>query len=179
MTTPVTTGEGSSTPKVLMFGGFGLAVVGVGVGAVTGLMSWSKTSELQDVCPNNRCPADKQSEIDSTKSLGTIANIAFIAGGVGAGIGVVGLVISRNDKKEASASARAASGLGLRAGAGPRGARSLVGRRRRRVLTRRSPTETNGELAERRRGRPPRTSSRASRRRARPGYRRREARCRR
>ncbi len=100
---PVPTSEGSSTPKVLMFGGFGLAIVGVGIGAVTGVMSWSKTSELKDACPNNQCPASKQDELDSARTLGNISNVAFIAGGVGAAVGVVGLLMSGNDEKETAA----------------------------------------------------------------------------
>ncbi|MBX3223919.1 MAG: hypothetical protein KF795_25625 [Labilithrix sp.] len=103
--TPTPSRGGSAAPKVMMFGGFGLAVVGLGVGAVTGLMSLSKTSDLKDACPNDRCPADKQAELDSTKSLGNISTIAFIAGGVGAGVGVVGLLMSGGGKDEAPASA--------------------------------------------------------------------------
>jgi hypothetical protein len=90
----------STLPKVLMFGGFGLAIVGVGVGTATGIMSISKTSELKDVCPNDNCQPGKQGEIDSAKSLGNIATIAFIAGGVGLGAGIVGIVLAGSDKKE-------------------------------------------------------------------------------
>ncbi|MDF2694434.1 MAG: hypothetical protein K0S65_2817, partial [Labilithrix sp.] len=104
---PEATTTTKSTPKLLMYGGFGVAVVGLGVGAVTGLMSLSKTSELKDVCPNDRCPAGRQDEIDSAKSLGNISTIAFVVGGVGLGVGVVGLVMSRGDKQESSPTAAA------------------------------------------------------------------------
>jgi hypothetical protein len=92
--------SGSALPKVLIFGGFGLAIVGVGVGTVTGLMSISKTNELKDQCPNGLCASDKQGDIDSAKGLGNISTIAFIAGGVGVAAGVVGLVLSGGSKKE-------------------------------------------------------------------------------
>lgn len=94
----------SATPKVMMLAGFGIAVVGVGVGAVTGLMSLSKTNDLKDACPNDRCPADKQSEIDDTRTLGDVSTIAFIVGGVGAGVGVAGLLLSGSAKSEPPAS---------------------------------------------------------------------------
>lgn len=105
---PVTPDEATpersnAIPKVLIFGGFGLAAVGIGVGAVTGVMSMSKTSELKDVCRDNRCPPEKQGDIDSATGLGDIATAAFIVGGVGLGAGIVGLVMS-GSKKEPPAS---------------------------------------------------------------------------
>jgi hypothetical protein len=95
----------NALPKILMFGGFGLAAVGVGVGAVTGLMSISKTNDLKDICTNDKCPVDKQGEIDDAKGLGNISTIAFIVGGVGVGAGIVGLVLSRKEKRELPAAA--------------------------------------------------------------------------
>jgi hypothetical protein len=90
---PVVTSSSSSLPKILIYGGFGLGLVGIGVGSVTGLMSISQVSDVKKVCPNNVCPSTSQSDIDSAKSLGTISTIAFIAGGVGVGAGIIGLVL--------------------------------------------------------------------------------------
>lgn len=91
---PVVTSSGpSSLPKILSFGGFGLGLVGIGVGSVTGLMSISQVNDVKKGCPNNVCPTSSQSDIDSAKSLGTISTIAFIAGGVGVGAGIIGLVL--------------------------------------------------------------------------------------
>jgi len=97
--------HGPSTSKILMFGGFGLGIVGVGVGTVTGLISLTKTNELKDQCPEGKCALEKQGEIDSAKSLGNISTVAFIVGGVGVGVGVVGLIMSRSDAKEKAAPA--------------------------------------------------------------------------
>lgn len=102
---PVEKSEGGGAGKVLMYGGFGVGILGIGVGSVTGIMSISKTSSLKDQCPNNNCPPGKQDEIDSAKGLGNIATVAFIVGGVGVGVGVVGLLLSSGDKKEPAASA--------------------------------------------------------------------------
>lgn len=87
-------GGGSSTGKVLMFGGFGVAVVGIGVGAVTGLMSMSKVDEIKQDCVGDKCLASRAGDIDDAKSLGNISTIAFAAGGVGAAVGIIGLIMS-------------------------------------------------------------------------------------
>lgn len=101
-------GSSSSTSKVLVYGGFGLAVVGGAVGGVTGVMSFLKTSDLKDQCNNNQCPPSKQSELDSTKTLGNISTVAFIAGGVGLAAGIVGLLIAPSkEKSEASTASKA------------------------------------------------------------------------
>jgi hypothetical protein len=107
-TTPEEPGRktgGGSTGKVLMFSGFGVAVIGIGVGTVTGLMSLSKTNELKEVCPNDQCPPGKQGEIDSATSLGNISTAAFVVGGLGLGVGIVGLLVSSGGEKEPPASA--------------------------------------------------------------------------
>lgn len=97
---PPPTAGGSSAGKVLMFSGFGVAVVGIGVGAVTGLMSLSKTNELKGICPNDVCPPGRQGEIDSAMTLGNVSTAAFIAGGIGLGAGIVGLLISPGGEKQ-------------------------------------------------------------------------------
>lgn len=93
-------GGGIGTGKILMFGGFAVAVIGIGVGSVTGLMSISKESDLEPKCPGGKCPSSVSGDLDSVKSLGTISTISFIVGGVGAGVGVLGLVLSKNESKE-------------------------------------------------------------------------------
>jgi len=103
-TDPSSRSSGSSSlPKILVYGGFGLGAVGLGVGVVTGLLSFSKVSDVKKDCPNDVCPASRQGDLDSAKSLGTISTIAFIAGGVGVGAGIVGLVLqSKQSNSEPS-----------------------------------------------------------------------------
>lgn len=101
--TLATSSTPSSLPKILIFGGFGLGIVGVGVGSVTGLMSISKVSDVKQGCPNNVCPTTSQGDIDSAKSLGTISTIAFIAGGLGIGAGIIGLVLQSKQSSTESA----------------------------------------------------------------------------
>ncbi len=111
-------GGGSSTGKILMFGGFAVGVIGVGIGTVTGLMSISKVNDVKKDCVDNHCPQSRQSDIDSAKSLGTVSTIAFIAGGVGVAVGVVGLVMS--GKSEATEPSQGRSTKpGIHADVGP------------------------------------------------------------
>jgi hypothetical protein len=119
---PVVTSSSSSLPKILIFGGFGLGLVGIGVGSVTGLMSISQVSDLKQGCPNNVCRLTSQSDIDSAKSLGTISTIAFIAGGVGVGAGIVGLVLQSKQSTTEEApppGASAKASLTVRPDVGP------------------------------------------------------------
>lgn len=83
--------RGSIVPGAvtLAAGGAGLAI-----GAITGVLSLSKVSQLHDACPGMRCPAREASTIDSARTLGTVSTVGFVAGGALAAAGVV-LVIVR------------------------------------------------------------------------------------
>lgn len=107
-----TTGGGHGA---LVYGGFGLAIVGVGVGAVTGFMTLSTAGSLKDACRDERCPPASQSDLDSASTTGTISTVAFALGAVGLAVGVAGLVLDKG--KTPAASARivvSPTGAGLR-----------------------------------------------------------------
>ena len=77
--------------------GFGVGIVGVAVGTITGIIALGKGSDA-DKCPESggkhRCVDQKTvDDIESGKTMGTVSTIAFIAGGVGVGVGVVGLFL--------------------------------------------------------------------------------------
>ena len=84
----------SGASKVLMFGGFGLAGVGVIAGSITGILSMSKTSSIKSSsgCAGSVCGPTEYSDISSAKSMATISTVSFIAAGAGAVLGVVGLL---------------------------------------------------------------------------------------
>lgn len=96
--------DDSATPKILMYGGFALAVVGIGVGSVTGLMSMSKVDDIKGSCnpDTNKCPTDKAGDIDDAKMLGNISTLGFAAGGLGVVVGVVGIIMNSGSKESPS-----------------------------------------------------------------------------
>ena len=71
----------------------GAGVVGLGVGTGFGLMSKSKTSERDEICPSSDCPRSKINQyLDAEKqaqSNATVSNVAFVVGGVAIAAGVV------------------------------------------------------------------------------------------
>jgi hypothetical protein len=87
-----TTKSGGS--KALMIGGFGLAGAGVLVGAITGVLSMSKTSSIKSSpnCSGNVCGQAEDGDISSARSMATISTVSFIAAGAGAALGLVGLL---------------------------------------------------------------------------------------
>jgi hypothetical protein len=109
----------SPLPKILIYGGFGLGAVGIGVGSVTGLLSFSQVSDVKKDCPNDVCPASRQGDLDSAKSLGTISTIAFIAGGVGVGAGIIGLVLNSKESSTEGAPPGASAKVTVRPDVGP------------------------------------------------------------
>jgi len=72
--------------------GFGIAGAGVLVGSITGLMAISKKSSAEKSCVDGRCPPSTHDDIDAGRSLGNVSTIAFVVAGVGAGIGIWGLM---------------------------------------------------------------------------------------
>ncbi len=113
-------GDGPSTPaedeggrsgasKALIYGGFGLAVVGAAVGAVTGVMTLSKAKTLSPKCEDKICAPEVQSELDGANTLATVSTIGFAAAGAGLVLGVIGLAMpssTPDDKQEGSLSIR-------------------------------------------------------------------------
>jgi hypothetical protein len=96
-------GGRSTASKVLMYGGFTVAAIGVGVGSVTGILSLSKAGDLN--CKANKCPPSQADQLDSALALGNIATVAFIAGGVGLGVGIVSLLTGKPKAEAASSTA--------------------------------------------------------------------------
>jgi hypothetical protein len=96
----------SSGSKALVYGGFGVAIVGASVGAVTGILSFGEVDDIKTKCGGTTCPPQYKADVDSAKSLGTIATIAFVAAGIGAVAGVVGLVLPASEEKPTASRAR-------------------------------------------------------------------------
>ncbi|CAN5830651.1 hypothetical protein BH11MYX4_BH11MYX4_40250 [soil metagenome] len=90
-------GPKEATPErktnILPFVAFGVGAVGIGVGAVTGLIVGSKSSDLDKSCrPDGGCPSSQDSTLSSAKTMATVSTIGFIVGGAGIAAGVILLV---------------------------------------------------------------------------------------
>jgi hypothetical protein len=102
---PVSVGDrpsSKSSVSTLTYVGFGIGGAGLLVGSVTGLLAMSKASSVKSNCPDAKCPPSAHSDLDSTHTFATISTIGFVAAGVGAVIGIIGLTTG-GDAKEASA----------------------------------------------------------------------------
>jgi hypothetical protein len=81
---------GGSTQRTLGLAAMGVGVVGLGVGAVTGILAIGKHSTLTTECPQGYCYSSQaQSDLSSYHSISLVSTIGFIAGGVFAAGGVV------------------------------------------------------------------------------------------
>lgn len=88
--------EGSGRSP-LVYAGFGTAVVGLAVGTVTGILTLSKASSLDDTCRGDRCPPSAKSDLDSASTMGTISTVAFVVAGAGLAVGAAGLFLSKSE----------------------------------------------------------------------------------
>jgi hypothetical protein len=95
--------KGSYVPAILAFG---VAAAGVGVGAVTGVMTLSKQSDLQAACPNKICGPAQHGDVDSANTLGLVSTISFIAAGGVAAVGVVLLIVGKPSKPAETTTAK-------------------------------------------------------------------------
>jgi hypothetical protein len=86
--------------RTLAIVALGVGGVGVVVGGITGLVALGKHGTLSDECPDGKCTSDKQSDVDSYKTMGTISTVSFIVGGVGLAAGA--LLWFTSPKKSAS-----------------------------------------------------------------------------
>ena len=105
----------SSGTSPLVYVGFGTAIAGVAVGSVFGIMTLGKGSDAKTACPSGACVS--QSAADDAKSgqtTGTNSTIGFIVGGVGAAVGIYGLVWGKPKASTSVAVSVGPMGGGLR-----------------------------------------------------------------
>jgi hypothetical protein len=84
----------------MVYAGFGVGAAGLVVGSVTGILSLSKAASAKDEhCRDNLCSEAARDDIDASKTLATVSNVAFAVGAVGVGVGVYGLLSSGGTAK--------------------------------------------------------------------------------
>ena len=96
-----TGGERTTPANVLLFGGVGLAAVGLAVGGITGALTLQKAGTVKTQCENNICDPAAKADLDSAHTLSTISTIGFAVAGGGAVCAVVGLLLPRTKAETA------------------------------------------------------------------------------
>jgi hypothetical protein len=76
--------------------GFAVAGAGALTCIITGSIALSKTSQLKSDCPGSVCPASRQGDISSAKNFAGASTVSLALAIVGAGVGVIALVLSRD-----------------------------------------------------------------------------------
>lgn len=95
-------GPGFSLP-ILSWVGFGIGIVGVIVGSITGGVAMSEGEKLQAACQNGRC-TESFPEFGSGEAIAHVSTVSFAVAGTGIALGVVGLIIGEEDESSPSAS---------------------------------------------------------------------------
>jgi hypothetical protein len=105
---PITAPPPAAAParsRVPAYVALGVGAVGLGVGAVTGIIALGKKSDLDGACKNKVCPSSAQQDtIDSGKTFGTVSTIGFAVGIVGVGVGTVLLLTGGSSSASTAAS---------------------------------------------------------------------------
>ncbi len=93
----VETGETHMNPLVYI--GFGVGGAGLVVGSVTGVLAIKKANSVSSSCNGTSCPPSVKSDVTSGRTMATISTISFIVAGVGAAVGVYGLLTPIHSEK--------------------------------------------------------------------------------
>jgi hypothetical protein len=102
------TAEAPAGHSILPWIAFGVGGVGLGLGAVTGILAIGKHSDLSKNCTNGTCGPQQQSDLDSYHTLGLLSTVGFIVGGVGAAAGVTLLILQPKASPDAAPATPAA-----------------------------------------------------------------------
>lgn len=126
-TSTVPAGEASPPPSAskgglspLVYVGVGLGAGGLIVGTVTGVLAMSKASTVKGSCMGTLCDPSVKGDVQSGQTLGNVSTVAFIGAGVGAALGIVGLVLSQGSHEDPKAESSFSPWIGP-ASAGIRG----------------------------------------------------------
>jgi hypothetical protein len=105
-------GEAATTPWL----GYGLVaggVVGLGIGSVFGISTFSARSDADKGCNvAKQCTAESLARIDDGRSSGTISTIAFVAGAVLVGTGLTLILTHKTESKPKTALTMVLTGRG-------------------------------------------------------------------
>jgi hypothetical protein len=109
--------RGSSTSTLLVKLGFGTAIAGGGIGLLAGLTAWNKSGQLDTECNTVTHQCDTANggsqDLATARTWATVSNVAFAVGGVGAVVGIVGLLTKRSASSDVHDEARLSPWFGV------------------------------------------------------------------
>jgi hypothetical protein len=91
---PAAPGPGDDTPRparsnTLATAAFVVGGIGVGVGAITGVVALSGKSDLAASCTDNICGKEDHDALDSARRWGTVSTVTFVIGGAALLVGLI------------------------------------------------------------------------------------------
>lgn len=88
---------GPGTGRVLVKLGFATAIAGGAVGLIGGITALNKKGQLSTECNGFSCPADTggKADLSTARDWANVSTAAFIIGGAGVVVGIIGLVTGR------------------------------------------------------------------------------------
>jgi len=93
--------------------GLGIGGACLLVGIITGALAISKSSELDDVCPDKGCPPERESDIDSMTALAHTSTVTLVLAGVGAVVGIAAVAaFYSSDEEDGTEDAALSLGVG-------------------------------------------------------------------
>ena len=90
--------QGPSTGRVMVKLGFASAIAGGAVGLIAGITALNKKGQLSTECSADfKCPGDTggQADLSTARDWANVATVAFVVGGAGLVVGIIGLVTGK------------------------------------------------------------------------------------
>jgi hypothetical protein len=78
--------------RILTYAGFAVLGVGLAVGTTAGVIVLDKAGDLESACEEDVCPPEQGEDLEQSKDLAVVANVAFVVAGAGAAAAVAGLL---------------------------------------------------------------------------------------
>jgi hypothetical protein len=93
----------------------GAGAAALAVGTVTGLIALNKTKSLEQMCPNDTCPAGSsyRSDVSSARAIGTATDVLLIGGGLVMATGVTWLILTSGSSAASASSGTSAGGTSV------------------------------------------------------------------
>jgi hypothetical protein len=112
-TAPPLAGSHGSRVRWYTYAAFGVGVVGLGFGGVTGALAMSaRDAAVRDGCNAGRCPPPAQGDEHNSQNMATFSTIGFAVGLAGVTAGLITLFLPPGGSDSAAAATTSSRGKG-------------------------------------------------------------------